>query len=109
MTAPVGNPQFITPEGHSLFLAKKLFDGMGQIKWGALAYIEPGGGGPEGGHTHQEGHIFVVTEGEVVVLADGLPHPVRKDEMFFVEGGKPHSIWNKGDKTAKVLKISVLP
>ncbi len=59
MTAPVGNPQFITPEGHSLFLAKKLFDGMGRIKWGALAYIEPGGGGPEGGHTHHRKAIFL--------------------------------------------------
>lgn len=31
---------FITPEGHKGFLAKKLFDDMGKIHWGAIAYIE---------------------------------------------------------------------
>lgn len=34
MNAQTENP-FITPEGHRGFLAKKLFDEMGDIHWGA--------------------------------------------------------------------------
>ncbi len=40
--------EFITPPNHKGFSAKKLFDENGKIKWGAIAYIEKGGGGPEG-------------------------------------------------------------
>ncbi len=98
---------FITPEGHRDFLAKRLFDGIGQVEWGALAYIQKGGGGPEGGHTHASAHVFIVTEGEVQVMLDGEPHTVKQDEVFFVPGGAPHSIWNRGEATAKVIKLNV--
>lgn len=98
---------FITPEGHKGFLAKKLFNEMGKIHWGALAYIEKDGGGPEGNHTHSDNHIFIVVEGEVEVILDNQSHIVKKDEMFFVDGMIPHSIWNHSTDTAKVIKISV--
>lgn len=98
---------FITPEGHTKFLAKKLFDRSGEIQWGALAYIEPDGGGPKGNHTHSENHIFIVVEGEAVVVLGNESYPVKKDESFFVDGSVPHSIWNRGPATAKVIKLSV--
>ncbi len=98
---------FMTPDGHSGFLAKKLFNEMGKINWGAVAYIEEGGGGPKGNHTHSDNHIFIVVEGEVEVITDEESHIVKKDEMFFVDGMTPHSIWNKEKQTAKVIKISV--
>lgn len=44
--------EFITPPNHKGFSAKKLFDENGKIKWGAIAYIEKGGGGPEGNHVN---------------------------------------------------------
>ena len=98
---------FITPEGHTGFLAKKLFNEMGRIHWGALAYIEKDGGGPAGNHTHPDNHIFIVVEGEVEIILDQESHVVKKDEMFFVDGMIPHSIWNHGADTAEVIKISV--
>lgn len=98
---------FITPEGHTAFLAKKLFGDMGKIHWGAVAYIEKGGGGPTGNHTHSDNHIFIVVDGEVEIFLEDTPHAVKKDEMFFVDGMVPHSIWNHGETTAKVIKISV--
>ncbi len=98
---------FITPPGHSKFLAKKLFDDMGKIHWGAVAYIEPNGGGPEGNHTHEDDHIFIVVEGEVKIYEGEKVNIVHKDEMFYVKGTTPHSIWNNGDDIAKVIKISV--
>ncbi len=98
---------FITPEGHTGFLAKKLFDNMGTIQWGAVAYIEKNGGGPQGNHTHSDNHIFIVVEGEAEVITGAESHIVQKDEMFFVNGMIPHSIWNHGNQPLKVIKISV--
>lgn len=99
--------EFMTPEGHRNFLAKKLFEGGGAIQWAALAYIEKGGGGPAGNHTHESGHIFIVTEGRVRVMLGEEAHMVEKDHSFVVPGGAVHSIWNDSDETAKVIKINV--
>lgn len=100
-------PEFITPPNHKGFLAKKLFDENGQIKWGAIAYIDKNGGGPEGNHTHEENHIFIVVDGEARVMLDDQAVIVRKNESFFVNGMTPHSIWNNTDQTTVVIKISV--
>lgn len=98
---------FITPEGHVGFHAKKLFNEMGHIQWGALAYIEKDGGGPVGNHTHSEHHLFIVVEGEVEILLEDNVHIVKKDEIFFVDGRIPHSIWNRKAESAKVIKLSI--
>lgn len=98
--------KFITPEGHKKFMAKKLFHEMGKIQWGAIAYIEKGGGGPENNHTHSDNHIFIVADGEVRIISGEKEFIVGKDESIFVDGMTPHSIWNNGDKTAVVIKIS---
>ncbi len=34
---------------------------------------------------------------------------MNKDERFYVPGMVPHSIWNDGGETAKVIKLNVLP
>lgn len=100
---------FMIPEGHENFIAKKLFNEMGKIQWGAVAYIEKNGGGPKGNHTHSDNHIFIVVGGEVKVILGETVHIVKTDEMFFVNGMTSHSIWNDGEQTAKVIKISVAP
>ena len=99
---------FITPQGHKDFLAKKLFDRMGSIQWGALAYIEPNGGGPQGNHTHPEDHIFIVAEGQVEILLGDQARTVEKDGMLYVQGSIPHYIWNREKQNANVIKISVI-
>lgn len=98
--------EFMTPEGHSGFLAKKLFNEMGKIQWGAIAYIEKGGGGPENNHTHSDNHIFIVVDGEARVVMGDQTVVVKKNESLFVDGMTPHSIWNNGEQTAVVIKIS---
>ena len=87
--------EFITPPGHSGFLAKKLFEKGGQIQWGAVAHIEPQGGGPAGGHTHSEDHLFLVIQVQV-----------GENQAFFVDGSIPHSIWNFTGETITVVQIS---
>lgn len=53
---------FRPPAGHTGFLAKQLFAGdgsehsFGEIIGGAIAYLEPGGGGPTQMHTHRASH-----------------------------------------------------
>ena len=99
--------EFMKPERHKGFLVKKLFHEMGKIHWGAIAYIEKDGGGPENNHTHSDNHIFVVANGEVKIISGDQEIIAGKDQsMFFVDGMIPHSIWNNGDKTAVVIKIS---
>ncbi len=97
---------FITPDGHQGFKAKRLFDEMGKIRWGAIAYIEKNGGGPENNHTHSNDHIFIVVDGEVRIVSGSREIVAGKDQAVFVDGMTPHSIWNNGDKTAVVVKIS---
>lgn len=97
---------FMTPEGHQGFLAKKLFDEMGKIRWGAIAYIEKGGGGPANDHTHSDDHLFIIVDGRVRIVSGDREIFAGKDEAVFVEGMVPHSIWNAGEETAVVIKIS---
>ena len=96
----------MTPPGHRDFSAKKLFAGGGTLQGGAVAYIQPGGGGPEGNHTHPDDHIFLVMEGEVRVVLGDREVTVRRDESLFVDGMVPHSIWNRSNSAAKVVKLS---
>ena len=54
---------------------------------------------------HILGHLDVVPEG---MGWDTDPYTcVEKDGMLYVQGSIPHSIWNRGKETAKVIKISV--
>ena len=101
--------EFLTPDGHVGFKAKKLFGELGKIHWGAIAYIEPNGGGPAGNHTHHDGHLFIVVKGRVKVMLDGKENIVRENKSLFIDGRIPHSIWNNSDETAIVIKISTLP
>ena len=97
---------FITPPNHRNFSAKKLFDESGKIKWGAIAYIDKDGGGPEGNHIHSENHIFIVVDGEAKIMMGDKAVIVRKNESLFVNGMTPHSIWNNADQITVVIKIS---
>ncbi len=98
---------FSTPPKHVSFEAKKLFDNIGQIIDGAIAYIGPGGGGPTEQHTHEHDHLFVVVKGEAKVLLGEETVVVRKDEAFLVKGTIPHSVWNNQDDETVMLGISV--
>lgn len=98
---------FVTPPDHVNFLAKKLFGKCGEIQDGAIAYLEPGGGGPTVPHTHLHHHLFVVVSGKVEIILDGRKVLVRENESFFVKGEIPHSVWNRTGQTVVMLGITV--
>lgn len=56
--------EFTTPHNHENFKAKKLFESVGEIIDGSIAYISLNGGGPHKKHTHKHDHLFIVTKGE---------------------------------------------
>ena len=99
--------EFSTPPDHVNFLAKKLFAEMGRIADGAIAYLEPSGGGPLTPHTHDHDHLFIVVEGEAKAVLDGKEVIIRKNESFLVDGKTPHSVWNGADVTTVMIGISV--
>lgn len=77
---------FITPPKHVSFEAKKLFEDVGQIIDGSIAYIGLNGGGPTEQHTHEHNHLFIVVKGEAKVLLGEETVVIRKDEAFLVKG-----------------------
>ncbi|WP_234795237.1 cupin domain-containing protein [Streptococcus equinus] len=97
----------MTPPKHVNFEAKKLFDNVGEIIDGSIAYITLKGGGPTEQHTHDHNHLFIVTEGEAKVLLDKEEVIIHQDEAFLVEGKIPHSVWSNQDEETVMIGISV--
>lgn len=98
---------FMTPPGHVNFNAKMLAtDLKATLLDVAVAYIEPGGGGPSPAHTHANNHLFVVVEGCATIKMGNQLIAVQTDETVYVKGDMEHSIWNESDKPLKVLKIN---
>ena len=98
---------FMTPPNHINFEAKKLFDSMGEIIDGSIAYIDLQGGGPIEKHTHEHNHLFIVISGEAKVLLGEEEVIIKKDEAFLVDGKIPHSVWNHADGETVMIGISV--
>ncbi len=99
--------KFITPPNHINFKAKKLFNNMGQIIDGAIAYVDLNGGGPTELHTHEHNHLFIVTKGEAKIILGDEVVILKKDEAFLVNGSVPHSVWNNCDSETVMIGISV--
>lgn len=97
----------MTPPNHINFEAKKLFENVGEIIDGSIAYLQKQGGGPLENHTHNHSHLFIVTQGEAKIILDNECIILRKDESYLVDGKTPHSIWNNIDDTTVMLGISV--
>lgn len=98
---------FITPLNHISFKAKKLFDSVGEIIDGSVAYLNLNGGGPIKQHTHSHNHLFIVTKGEAKILLENEEIILKKDEAFLVKGTIPHSVWNNTNDETVMIGISV--
>lgn len=98
---------FMTPPNHINFEAKKLFENVGQIIDGSIAYINLKGGGPTEQHTHEHNHLFIVTKGEAKVLLGEEQVIIHQDEAFLVKGTIPHSVWSNQEQETVMIGISV--
>lgn len=100
---------FVTPPGHTGFRAKKLFAESGTILDGAIACLEPGGGGPQPPHTHEHDHLFIVVKGEAKIVLDDRSIIVKENDSFLVEGRIPHAVWNNAESETVMIGITVRP
>lgn len=98
--------EFMTPPNHVNFLAKKLFNDMGRIKDGSIAYLQKNGGGPTELHTHEHNHLFIVTKGEAKVILGVEEIIIKENESYLVKGKIPHSVWNNIDEETIMIGIS---
>ncbi len=98
---------FVTPPGHLHFRAKKLFGPGGEIEGGAIAYLQPGGGGPVQPHTHPHDHLFIVVAGEAKVMLGEEIKTIRPDEAFRVKGSIPHSVWNAAQELTVMIGLTL--
>ena len=98
---------FMTPPHHVNFEAKKLFDGMGEIIDGSIAYINLKSGGPTEKHTHEHNHLFIVVKGEAKVLLGEQEVIISQNEAFLVKGNIPHSVWSNQNEETIMIGISV--
>jgi len=96
-----------TPLNHKNFLAKKIFENIGEIIDGSIAYIDINGGGPQPAHTHPHNHFFIVLEGEIKICLNNEEIVLKKDQSLLVKGSISHSVWNNKKEQAKVLGINI--
>ena len=98
---------FIRPPDHVNFLAKKLFNNMGEIIDGSIAYLDEKGGGPEEPHTHAHNHLFIVVKGEAKIQYSDREVIIKENNSYLVDGKTPHSVWNNGTEQAVIIGLSV--
>jgi len=99
---------FFTPKNHHAFKAIMLSAEIDkEIKDCAIAFIEPGGGGPQPDHTHSHNHLFTVISGTIEINEGNEKKQIREGMSIIVNGELPHSVWNIGTVRAKVMGISL--
>ena len=98
---------FVTPPNHINFSAIKLFENIGEIVDGSIAYLEKDGGGPTEFHAHDHNHVFIVIKGEIIIKTNDHEIVVKENSSMLVNGLMPHSVWNNLSETAIVVGLSV--
>jgi mannose-6-phosphate isomerase-like protein (cupin superfamily) len=97
----------ITPPGHIKFQAKMLATDLNAVILdSAVAYVEPGGGGPAPSHTHEKDHFFIVVDGCATIKMGTQSIVLHTDETAYIKGDIEHSIWNESNHTLKIIKIN---
>lgn len=109
MNPKVHLSDFATPPAHIHFLAKKYPELADHFQDGALAYLEPNGGGPMEKHSHSHDHLFLVIQGEARIEYDKESVVVKAHEIYRVSGCRKHSVWNNGNTTAIMLGLTIAP
>jgi quercetin dioxygenase-like cupin family protein len=99
--------KLFTPPNHINFKAKKIFENIGEIIDGSIAYIDIKGGGPLEVHTHPHNHLFIVMEGEATLRLDNEEIILKKDDSYLVNGEIPHSVWNMTKSETRMLGINI--
>jgi len=64
---------------------------------GALVEVDPGGNSPK--HVHHElTEIYFILAGEMRLVVDDEEYHLKPDDMFLIEPGQVHQLFNDGDE-----------
>lgn len=101
---------FIIPPNHIDFKAKKISqnDVNATMLDLAVAYVEPGGGGPSPSHAHDKDHFFIVVEGCATIRTGNQSIVLQTDETTYIKGSVEHSVWNESNHPLKIIKINCI-
>ena len=98
---------FMTPPDHVGFLAKKLFGNSElTLKDGSVAYLAPGGGGPQTPHTHEHDHLFIVIKGEAKLLLGDKTVFLHENEAYLVDGRIAHAVFNNAEGETVMIGLT---
>lgn len=89
-------------------LVQKLLDRGSGAEAVEVNYIRtpPGGGSPEGLHTHTVEQVFYVLAGTMSVEVDGRIYVAGPGSLVVFPRGVPHRNWNSGDTETVHLAIN---
>jgi len=89
-------------------LSQKLLDRGSGADAVAVSYIRtpPGGGSPEGLHTHAVQQVFYVLAGTMMIEVDGQVHEAGPGSLVVFPKDVPHRNWNAGDTETVHLAIN---
>jgi mannose-6-phosphate isomerase-like protein (cupin superfamily) len=68
---------------------------------GGIAYVAPNTGLSV--HWHAPPEIYLILEGEPVVVIDGVEHPCRAGSAIFIPGNAVHGVRNPTDKPVRLF------
>ena len=103
----MNDSEFTTPPAHIHFKAKKFPELAGTFRDGALAFLEPGGGGPLGKHSHTPDHLFLVVSGEARVEYENETVVIPAGTTCRVTGRRPHAVWNNTNQQTVMLGLTI--
>lgn len=88
-------------------LSQKLLDKTTGGESCSVSYVRtpPGGGSPEGLHTHAVDQIFYILAGSMTIEVDGDTFEAGPDSLVVFPAGVPHRNWNGTDSEARHLNI----
>ena len=79
-------------------------DGAGAV---SVSYVRtpPGGGSPEGLHTHEVDQVFYILSGTMSIEVDGQTFDAGPGSLVVFPAGVPHRNWNAGNEPTVHLNI----
>lgn len=70
-----------------------------------LNRLVPGGPGGQLHRHSQSDNVYIVRRGEGLLVADGVEHTIRTDQVVFIPAGMSHSLSNVSDEIFEILEI----
>ncbi len=75
----------------------------------AIATFEPGASTGKDPYVHRGDEFILVLDGEIEVKIDDEIFTLKERDGIYFPSTKPHTVYNKGDRTARYLAVNCPP